>query len=239
MNRYPRVPERLLVYTGFFIFFLLTLASNFSGPHDSIGYLNGIVKGSPLFHQHHLLYHFTAHYWLMFTERLLPGVKVYFLVELFTAVWGSGSMVIIYSFFRDRFNLTPLLSIAGTTVIAFSYGIWFYSVNIEVYAPPMFFLLLALYILTKEDFNRSDVWKVIILHCLAILFHQVNILFTLVILYKFWKLRKKISLPLSVLRYAFTGILLVGGAYFIVGWIVEDQDTMAKWVRWLEGYTRE
>src|SRR5882724_6252937 len=128
MNRNPAIPERLFVYIGFLVFFLFTLASNFSGPHDSIGYLNGIVKGSPLFHQHHLLYHFTAHYWLVFTQFLFPGVKDYYLVELFTALWGSGSMVIIYSFFRYRFNFTAILSLLSTTVIAFSYGIWFYSV---------------------------------------------------------------------------------------------------------------
>lgn len=238
MNR-PSIPERLFLYIGFLVFFVFTLASNFSGPHDSIGYLNGIVKGSPLFHQHHLLYHFTAHYWLVFTQMLFPGVKDFYLVELFTALWGSGSMVIVYSFFRHRFNFSGVLSFLSTTVIAFSYGIWFYSVNIEVYAPPMFFLLLALYILTKRDFTKKDVWKVIVLHCFAILFHQVNILFIPIILYCFWRNRKKINLPVSLLQYIIIGIVLVGGAYFIVGWMVEGQDTVAKWVRWLEGYAAD
>ncbi len=73
MNRRPGIPEQLVVFTGSFIFFLCTLAANFSGPHDSIGYLNGMVTGKHLFHPHHLIYHFVTHYWLVFVQPIFPG----------------------------------------------------------------------------------------------------------------------------------------------------------------------
>ncbi|MFT3825507.1 MAG: hypothetical protein QM731_16430 [Chitinophagaceae bacterium] len=236
MNRGVKIPEQVLVFSGFMVFYLCTLASNFSGPHDSIGYLNGIVKGQNLFHPHHLVYHYIAHCWLVVTQAIFPGVKDYFLVESFTAVWGSASMAMVYSFFRNRFSLSVAISIAGTAVTAFTYGVWFYSTNIEVYAPPMFLLLVALYLLTKKEFTKADAWKVFILHVLAILFHQINILFSLVILYKLWQERKRISLAYSVSIYAVMGIVLVGAAYFWVGWIIAGNNNFAAWVKWMEGY---
>lgn len=239
MNRHLKIPEQLFVFTGAFIFFLCTLAANFSGPHDSIGYLNGIVTGNHLFHPHHLIYHFVAHYWLVFIQAILPGIKDYFLVEVFTALWGSGTMTVVYCFFRNRFQLSVLQSVVCLTVIAFSFGPWFYSVNIEVYAPPMLFLLLALYILTKEHFRQADVWKVSLLHVMAILFHQVHVLFAVVILYKLWQQRRNINLKPALLQYALIGIVLVGSAYFVIGWIVEDQNSLTKWVSWLRGYTQQ
>ncbi len=38
------------------------------------------------------------------------------------------------------------------------------------------------------------------------------------------------------MQYAAIGIVLVGGAYFIVGWMVEGQNSFAKWMLWLQGY---
>jgi hypothetical protein len=132
-----------------------------------------------------------------------------------------------------------LISLAATAVIAFSYGMWFYSVNIEVYAPPMFFLLAALYRLSDRNFSQHDVWKVALLHSAAILFHQVHILFTFTILFMLWKQREKIKMVKALAQYAAIGIVLVGAAYFIVGWMVEGQNSMAKWMIWLQGYARD
>ena len=231
--------EQITVFLVSYLFFLLTLAENFSGPHDSINYLNGIVKGHPLINQHHLLYHVSAHYWLRIFQPLFPGVYNYYIIEAFTALWGSGSLVIVYCFFRKRFNLAAFTCIAGTAVVAFSYGFWFYSVNIEVYAPPLFFILLALYVMTRPQLKKGDITKIIILHILAILFHQINILFGIIVLYKLWVERKQINLVKAIAGYALAGLILVGGAYFYAGWIVEGQDSFARWTSWMKGYARQ
>ncbi|HVK48485.1 MAG TPA: hypothetical protein VM488_11585, partial [Pseudobacter sp.] len=123
--KHPKIPEQLLVFAGSLLFFLLTLAANLSGPHDSINYLNGIIKGGEhLSHPHHLLYHYSAYYWLHITSAIFPGIRDYYLVESFTAFCGSISMAIVYSFFRWRFNWKPWPSILFSSVIAFSYGMW-------------------------------------------------------------------------------------------------------------------
>jgi hypothetical protein len=237
--KHPKIPEQLLVFAGSFLLFLVTLAANFSGPHDSIGYLNGIIKGGEnLSHPHHLLYHYSAWYWLHFTQFIFPGIKDYYLVEAFTALCGSVSMAIVYSFFRWRFNWKVLPAVVFSSVIAFSYGMWFYSANIEVYAPAMMFLLASLYKLSSPSFSKKDIWQVAVLHCLAVLFHQLHILFAVVILYIFWTRRKQLPIIPSLVSYALTGLILVGGTYFLMGWVVAGQDSVEKWTGWIQGYTR-
>lgn len=231
--------EQITVFLVSYLFFLLTLAENFSGPHDSINYLNGIVKGYPLINQHHLLYHVTTHYWWVFVQPIFPGVHNYYIVEAFTAIWGSISLVVVYSFFRKRFNLPVSTSAGACAVVAFSYGFWFYSVNIEVYAPPLFFLLLALFVMTRPVLKKGDITKIIILHILAILFHQINILFGIIVLYKLWTERKQINLFKAMAGYALAGMVIVGGAYFYAGWILEGQNSFALWTSWMKGYARQ
>ena len=148
----------VMVWLISYIFFLLTLANNFSASHDSINNLIGIVNGSHLFHPHHLLYHYYAYLWLKLFKIIFPAVSDPYLIESFTAIWGSGIISVCYLFFRNRFNLTQGLSLLAVTLIAFSYGTWFYSVNIEVYAPPIFFILCTLFIITKKHPLPSDVW---------------------------------------------------------------------------------
>ena len=108
-----RIPEQVWVFTGSFVFYLLTLAENFSGPHDSITYLNGIVDGYPLVNQHHLLYHYAAYCWLHIWHPLFPSIKDYFFIEAFSALWGSLSLAVVYSFFKNRFSFSGLTSVGG------------------------------------------------------------------------------------------------------------------------------
>ncbi len=231
-----KVPVQVWVFIGSLVFFLLTLAENFSGPHDSITYLNGIVDGYPLVNQHHLLYHYAAYCWMHFWHLVFPSVKNYYLIESFSAFWGSCSLVVVYSFFYNRFRFSRVASLASCLPVAFSYGFWFYSVNIEVYAPPLFFILCALYFLSRPVLGKADWYKVIALHILAILFHQINILFAVVILYRLWTDRHSLNLTRWLLLYTGSGALLVGGAYFIVGWVLEKQNHLSTWIAWLKGY---
>jgi hypothetical protein len=228
----------VMVWLASYIFFLLTLANNFSASHDSINYLNGIVKGEHLFHPHHLLYHYYAHVWLVLFRIIFPSVPEHYIIESFTAIWGSGVLAVCYLFYRNRFNLTTGVSALAVTLIAFSYGTWFYSVNIEVYTPPIFFILCALYIITKKETTDADVWKVAILQSFAILFHQVNILFSVVVIYWMIINRKNIKVGSSLVKYAVLGLILTGGLYLICGVVYEQKTTAHSFTEWILGYTR-
>lgn len=230
------LPEQLWIFLGSLVFFLLTLSENFSGPHDSITYLNGIVDGYPLVNQHHLLYHYSAYCWLQFWQLILPSVKDYFIVESFSAIFGSLTIAVAYSFFRNRFGFSKFVALTSIFPIAFSYGCWFYSVNVEVYAPPLFFVLMALYLITKDKLSSRDWYGIVLLHIMAVLFHQINILFGVVIIWKLWQQRSSIPVAKWLLFYVVNGIVFVGSAYFIVGWIVEKQNSIPKWISWIRGY---
>lgn len=220
-----------------YLFFLLSLANNFSSAHDSISYLNNIVHGRHLFHQHHLLYHFFAHQWLVVFKPVFPAIADHYLIESFTAVWGSGTLAVCYLFFRNRFFLSRTVAAIGVSIIAFSFGMWFYSVNVEVYAPPLFFILLSLYVITRKYPAESDMWKIALLHSFAILFHQVNILFGFVIIYWIFVNRKKFNGYKLFLQYTLIGIVITGGLYIYIGWNAEGHNSVTAFTEWILGYT--
>lgn len=233
MRSFNSIQGALAVWISSYIFFLFTLVSNFSASHDSIHYLNDIVNGRELFHQHHLLYHFLASKWM----SVFSQVPSHYAIESFTALWGSSALAIVYLFFTNRFHLLPVAAAMGTAVIAFSYGFWFYSVNIEVYLPPLFFILSALYVISAPEVKDSTVPKMALLHSLAMLFHQVNVLFVAIGIYFILCNRTKIKISTALLQYAFIGIVVAGGMYFIAGWVIEGHNSPMAWWHWMEGYT--
>lgn len=236
---FKSIPDTVYIFLGFFIFFLLNLTSNFSGPHDSMGYLNDFDKGRDLFPAPHLLYHYTTYLLLHFLTFLLPHVEHYYLVEAIDACWGCLGLTVVYRIFLHRIQMNRKESLLGTTVIAFSFGFWFYSSNIEVYMPPLFFLLYCLYICTKKNLEPKDIFRLAVLHALAILFHQANVLFTPIILYKIWSSRKTIPFIKSLIRYCAISATAVIVIFFIFGWYIDRQNNLGDFYKWLRGYTLE
>jgi hypothetical protein len=227
----------VMVWLGSFIFFLFSLANNLSASHDSINYLLHIVKGDHLFHQHHLLYNYLANIWLHLLQAIFPSVPRHQIVESFTALWGSSVLSVAFLFFRNRFNLPIDLAMIGVFVIAFSFGMWFYSTNVEVYMPPMFFILCCLYLMTSQLNRTSDSLLVGALHSGAVLFHQVNILFLPVVMYWLYSKRKQLPVWKCSFGYALVGILITGGVYFIIGRVAEGHRTPGDFLNWVLGYT--
>ncbi len=233
MRSISKIPGALVVWIISYLIFLSSLVNNLSASHDSIHYLLDILNGRETFHQHHLLYNFLAGRWRLIFSSIPP----HYAIESFTAVWGSSALSMVYLMFRNRFHLYPLAAAAGTAIIGFSYGVWFYSVNIEVYMPPLFFILSALYFLTKEKLSNNDIIKIALLHSMAILFHEVNILFSVVVVYGIVANRKHLDFSRAVLQYCVIGIVVAGGAYFITGWFFEGHNSFPEWIHWVQGYT--
>lgn len=225
------------VFVVFFVIYLLTLTSNFTAPHDSMAYLNMLKTGEGLWHPHHLLYHVASLQWLKFWKLIFPNVEDYRIVESFSSFWGAATLSIIFIFFRRRFNLAPLTSWLCTAVAGFSYGIWFYSVNVEVYMPSLFFTTRVLYLVTEKEWSSRQVWRIGLVHSLAILFHQMNILLIPIVLYKIITQQKNIYVVKSIFWYGLTGLVLVGGAYFLGGWVAEGNNNISDWMAWIRGYT--
>ncbi len=225
------------VFCVFLVIYLFTLTSNFTAPHDSMAYLNMLRTGEGLWHPHHLLYHVASLQWLNFWKHIFPRVEDYRLVESFSSVWGAAVLAMVFVFFRQRFGLGVLTSWLCTAVVGFSYGIWFYSANVEVYMPSLFFTTLSLYILSKKEWSSREVWRISLASSLAIVFHQMNILLIPVVLYKIFTQRKNIYVFKSIFWYGLTGLVLVGGLYFLGGWVMEGNNNVTDWISWMRGYT--
>lgn len=233
MRSLRRLPGPLVVWIVSYAFFLLTLANNLSASHDSIHYLLDILNGKELFHQHHLLYNYLATRWLdLFPSSVAPQ----FAIESFTALWGSSTLALIYAFFRNRFFVPVRDAAWGVAIIGFSYGMWFYSVNIEVYMPPLFFLIAALYFLTRKELSLDDIWRVALLHSGAILFHQVNVLFAFVAMFVILVNRRRLPFAHAVAQYCLICLFVAGGIYFVAGWIWEGHHSLVDYTRWAAGY---
>jgi len=236
-STWKKVPDTVYLFVGFYLFFLLNLTANFSGPHDSMGYLNDFERSRDLLPAPHLLYHITTYYIFHFLRWLLPHAHSYYLVESIDAAWGCLGLTVVYRIFLNRMGMSRLQAFGGTAVAAFSFGMWFYCSNIEVYMPSTFFLMLGLYVCTKQRWESSDILKITLVHCLAVLFHQANVLFAPIVLWKIWYSRKDIPMVRALLRYAIGSVVGVGGIYVIVGWVIDGNNTPATFYSWIRGYT--
>jgi hypothetical protein len=237
MRTFQLAESPFIVFIVFLLIYLFTLTSNFTAPHDSMAYLNMLKTDEGLWHPHHLLYHVSSKYWLHFWKLIFPSSADYIIVESYSSVWGAALLALVFIFFRRRFELSPLTSWLCTAVVGLSYGIWFYSVNVEVYMPALFFTLLSLYTLSRKEWSSRHVWRISIVHALAILFHQMNILLVPVVIYKIATQRKNIYIFKSFFWYGLTGLVLVGGTYFLAGWVIEGNNNFTDWVAWIRGYT--
>jgi hypothetical protein len=174
--RLGRIPAHYYIFLSSLAVFLFSLQRNFSAAHDSITYLSHIAEGNHLFHPHHLLYNLVGRGWLLTGRFLFPRATDYILIEMLSAVFGSAVLTTCFLFFRNRAKLPAGFSSVATAVIAFSYGLWSYSTNIEVYAPPTFFSLLVLYTITSPVVNNSKLLQAALYMAFAILLHQVHVI---------------------------------------------------------------
>ena len=229
----------LLVYITVFLFYLFSLQQNFSSSHDAITYLVHITEGKELFHPHHLVFNASAWVWLKAFSHLLPGIEDYYIIEAFNALWGSGIILVSYLFFNRRFKKDSRYSAIASTVIAFSYGVWCYSTNVEVYAPSIFFSLLILYILSGENLRKNSVYRISVLHIIAILFHQVNVLlYPVILLVLFSRLDRKDFFRQGLQYTLITGLLTLG-MYIIAGVLFAGKENSSTLWTWMTYYATE
>ncbi len=227
----------------FFIYFsvlglyLFSLQNNFSASHDAITYLNHITKGEHLFHPHHLLYNAVVNAWLNIWHFIFPTIPLHYIIESFSAVCGSGIVLVCYIFFTRRFFLNYSTSAVCSVIIAFSYGIWCYSTNIEVYAPSILFSLLVLLRLSRKEIANYDLWVISGLHILAILFHQVNVLLTPVIVLYLVKLNE--SKWRGVAYYLIPTTFIVLASYMLAAWFYADERSLSGITKWTLFYATE
>ncbi len=226
-----------LIFFSVLLLYLFSLQNNFSSSHDAITYLKLITEGKELFHPHHLVYNLVVNVWINIWHAILPGVEIHFIAESFQALCGSLIVLITYIFFTKRFFINYTNSAIYSSIIAFSYGMWAYSTNVEVYAPSILFCMLVLLRITRKDLKLIDCWYIALLHITAILFHQVNVLLTPVICYALYTRFENHKIT-RTLQYLFATSIPVILIYVSIAWYVGERNP-ASMIRWTLFYATE
>jgi hypothetical protein len=180
----PRLQrEAILVGLAAFCAYALTLSAVPALTHDSLTYLEAIERGgSGLFHPHHLAYNALARGWLDLAGAVGVTTDPLRVVAILDAVLGAVAAGLVWLVLRLRAALPRSLAAAGTAGAALSFGMWFYSVSVEVYLLPLALLLATFVVLSAPTLSVRRMAVVGALNGLAVLGHQVNVLFALVVL---------------------------------------------------------
>lgn len=219
-----------------------TLSANLVIAHDSVGYLRAIVGGplEEVLHPHHLLYNPAAALWLGALRALGVDAGAPALVSLLNAVFGALSAGLVFALLRRRGAVPRPLAFAGTALVVSSFGFWFYSICVEVYIVPLCFLLAALFVVTAERLTPARLAAVGALHGLAMVFHQVHVLFGVVVLAALWAkrgdLRGRWGLPLAL--YLGAGTLVVVTSYGAALAALGIASPEEAWL-WFTGYAHQ
>ncbi|MEJ5244288.1 MAG: hypothetical protein WHV28_01100 [Bacteroidota bacterium] len=200
----------LFVYSVFLAIYLLTLSKNQAIAHDGIIYAARAKEGVWVFHPHHLLYHVFTLLVIKGIHIFIPSCEVYLILSGINSAFGAALVTLFCLILIERYDFKRIQAISASFLVAFSYGIWYYSTCVEVYIIPLFFAVLSLYYFLK---NPDDYFKISLFAALATLFHQTYVFLLFVYLISFLFSRKKTSI---ILKFGIYFLLLVGIPYVLV-----------------------
>ena len=202
----------MVVIGSVFLLYALTRSENLALAHDSLAYLGDIeAGGTRLFHPHHLLYNAAAAVWLKLGRLLGLASDAAAAIALLNSVFGALAAGTLYALLRKRAQLRRGLALSTTIGAAVSFGFWFYSGCVEVYLLPLLFLLATLYVALATTLTRRHLLTIGFLHGVAMLGHQIHVLFGLVILAALWLRREQTAIPFgrSTALYVASGAVVV------------------------------
>jgi len=230
----------LTLAVPFLLLFLVTQAGTMSPAHDSMCYLRMIERGE-FFHEHHLLYNAAAWLWMEFWQLLVPSLGAITLISWLNGLFGALTLSVFALLLVRRAGIGRTPAAVATLLPAFSFGIWFYSITIEVYIIALFFVLAAMYVLTRNQLDARTVIFAAMLHGVAMLFHQLHLFFLFPALYIIMQSRRRENGSAHpawrlALLYTATAGLTALLPYLFIGWYVLGMNTPERYLHWLIGY---
>ena len=207
--------------------YLSTLAVNHSEAEDSLWYANAITRGSIAyqFHPNHLLYNAVNRVFYTGWKALGYGADAELPAKVLNVLAALAILALVDDVAR-RARMSFGLRLTLLLTIAFSFGFWWYSVEVEAYVVPLVFAFLALrqLIIVDGDFAR---WRGHVLlgiyTALTVLLHQQHLILGVVVLAGYalmWRAhRETMSLPRYLARVLLVGAVslsLIVAAYAVV-----------------------
>jgi hypothetical protein len=222
--------------------YLLTLSGNHTEAEDSIHYLVEIREGNPttISDPYHLAYQWLG--WLIYHTALTLGYDggPLLTVQILNAFTGAIGIALLWVLLRIAVPGGRWSALAGCGLLAFSYGYWWYSVEVEVYILSALLLILSLFLAYHAA--RHPSWKAFALlggaHGLAVLAHITNVLFVAVpvvaLFFAWWRLPVR-EVGRCMLAYATVGISVIISSYALAA-LAHGLETPREVYNWLAVY---
>ncbi|MFH1383213.1 MAG: glycosyltransferase family 39 protein [Chloroflexota bacterium] len=241
-NRYAYL-EPICIGLALFLIYNATLPINRSESRDSLWYMAQIGGNESLwqlFHPHHLLYSVVArafyNIWRLFGYTGDASIPLQELNIIFACLIIVTLYILLRNVLKSRWR-----SLLVCTAVTFSFGFWFYGSTIEDKIIPLFFLLLSFgFLLLSFQRPTLKMFALVgIFNGLAILFHQLNILFAATVLVAIFLNRRRRVIKdktTAVLTYAGCVSIPVVLAYLLTLAFVIKPGSPAEALYWLTSY---
>jgi hypothetical protein len=236
--------EAFIVWFILCTVYLLTLANNHTEAEDGLRYLNDIRSGDPsaISFPYHLSYGWlgwlTYHVALAFGYGGGPLLPVQVSLSVFPGALGIAVLWILVRIVG--FNRTE--ATVGCGLLAFSYGYWWYSVEVEVYILSTLLLICSLLFAYRGATQPS--WKVFavlgLTYGLAVLAHITNLLFAAVAIVALLLAKRGLFEP-QVMRcaLAYTGVgIVVITLPYVTAILAAGLNTPREVYDWLATYAQ-
>ena len=226
--------ERLGIFIGFTLLYLATLSQNLSITHDSIAYLHSITDANPKFHANHLLY---EHFGVLISQIGSPWFDAQQSLGIASAIAGGFVTQVIYSILRENFKVSAYISLCSIGIIGFSYGIWYYSIAVEIYIFQLSLLMLCFKLLLSPKAGFSTFITCAFIHSTAVLLHESSVLFGAVPLVAIYCLpQRSWAEKFRILAvYLTLCAVIVGGSYLLAASTLDKLNSIEQFFIWVTG----
>ncbi len=142
---------------------------------DAISYAADVKYGTDLLLPHHLLYN--AFMWVLykFVTALGVSVEVVSFMCCVNAIFSLATLAVLYMTIK-RIS-TQQTALASMVFAGSCFGFLRYTLECEVYIPPLFFSMVSSYFFVRYA-SECRIWQVLamgLMASLACLFHQVHL----------------------------------------------------------------
>jgi len=229
------------VFAVFGVLYAAVPSQALSVLHDSAGLLVSLDRPGFLFHPNHLLFQPVLS---LATEPFAtPGEPLSRLpaFRFYAALAGAGTLAAGYLLLTARLAVPARIAGLAVAGAGLSFGIWFYSISVEIYVFPLFLMTAAVVAVSDPAAGRGRLAVAAGLHALAVLFHQFAILLAPAILVLLLDPRRgdRGERIAALVLYAGIGAAIVGGAYAAVIALAPEIGSPAAAKAWILGYAGE
>lgn len=227
-----------LALAAFFFTLYLITATGFH-TFDGIAYIRDMGKPlAAMVLPHHLIYEPVVLAFYRLWQALGWTGHADLPAQMLSSLAGAGGVAVLYKTTWE-WSRVRAVALLATLALALTYGYWFYSVEVEIYVPPLFFLLVATWLLARLVQGGPDYlcYLIGLSQGVATTIHQGSLFivpaFALGIFLVQGSARVRVG---RVIRYGLALAGLVAPAYLFAGMVIAGQSTPDTFLKWINNY---